>query len=288
MNNSPLYKSPAAEQAVMNLYEAALARWPVACETRYVPTRHGDTFVIASGSLGAPPLFLLHGAGSNSAIWLGDVPAYASRYRVYAVDLLGEAGKSAPNRPPWDSAAYAEWLMDVLDGLGVDQAVLVGISQGGWAILKFAVAQPQRVTQLVLMCPGGVTADRPSFIFRAVALSLLGQWGARRMIRLLYGSQPVPAGVEEIFTVVISGFKSRLGVLPLFTDAELAQLTMPTLLLGGSQDALRDLNGIAARLRQHLPQLTVTILPGAGHALLNTVGPAMAFLAQTTSTERSA
>ncbi len=272
----------------MDLYDGALARWPVAYQTQYVPTRHGDTFVIASGVFDAPPLLLLHGAGSNSAIWLGDVAEYASRYRVYAVDLLGEAGKSAPNRPPWESAAYAEWLEDVLDGLDVEQAVLVGISQGGWTILKFAVAQPQRAAQLVLMCPGGVTADRSSFVWRALALSLLGKWGIRRLVRLLYGQQAVPAGVEDIFTVVMSGFKSRIGVLPLFSDAELARLTMPTLLLGGSQDALRDVHAIAARLQGLLPRLTVRILPGAGHVMLDTVAPALAFLAQTTSTERSA
>lgn len=288
MNHNPLYKSPAAEQAVMNLYDAALARWPVVYDAHYLPTRHGDTFVVTSGAVDAPPLLLLHGAGSNSAIWLGDVPAYAQHYRVHAIDLLGEAGKSAPNRPPWDSAAYAEWLEDVLDGLRVQQAVLIGISQGGWTILKFAVAQPQRVAQLVLMCPGGVTADRSSFVWRALALSLLGKWGTRRLVRLLYGQQSVPAGVEDIFTVVMSGFKARIGVLPLFSDAELARLTMPTLLLGGSQDALRDVNAIAARLQGLLPRLTVRILPGAGHVMLNTVAPTLAFLAQTTSTERSA
>lgn len=280
MTYNPLYKSAAAEQAIMTLYDEALSHWPVPYHTRLIPTRHGDTFVIACGDEGAPPLVLLHGAGTNSAIWIGDVAQYSQRYRVYAVDLLGEAGKSAPNRPPWETPTYAEWLADVLDALAVEQATLVGISQGGWTALKFGVAQPERVTSLALLCPGGVTADRMSFLLRAVVYSLFGRWGVRRMIRLLYAQQPIPAGVEEVFTAVMKGFNARLGVLPLFTDAELARLRMPVLLLGGDQDALRDMAAIAARLHRHLPRLTVSIIPGAGHALVDTVDRVMGFLSE--------
>lgn len=278
MTTPSLYKSPAGEQAVMALYDAALAHWPVPYETRTIATRHGDTFVIASGSEGAPVLVLLHGAGTNSMIWAGDVAEYSRYYRVYAVDLLGEAGKSAPNRPAWDSPAYAVWLDDVLNALKVDKVILAGLSQGGWTALKYAVYKPERVEKLVLLTPGGVVPDKMSFLFRAIGLTLLGKWGARRMVRMLYGSQPIPDGVEDIITIVTSNFKPRIGVLPIFTDDELRRLTMPTLLLGGDQDALRDLNKIAARLRPFLPQLEVTIIPGAGHALMNTIGHVMAFL----------
>src|SRR5689334_1051471 len=110
MTSASLYKSPAAEKAVMELYDKALAQWPVPYETQTLATRHGDTFVIACGNKNAPPLILLHGAGTNSITWRSDVTAYSQHYRVYAVDLIGEAGKSAPNRPSWDSPVYAEWL----------------------------------------------------------------------------------------------------------------------------------------------------------------------------------
>lgn len=278
MTHNPLYKSAAAEQAIMALYDEALTRWPVSYETRHVATRHGDTFVIASGDESAPPLVLLHGAGSNSAIWIGEVQQYSRHHRVYAVDLLGEAGKSAPNRLAWDSPAYVAWLSDVLATLDVDQAALLGISLGGWTAMKFAATEPQRVTKLALMCPGGVVAARPSFIFRAVALSLLGQWGVRRTVRLLYASQSIPEGVEDIFTVVMSGFNARVEALPLFTDAELARLEMPTLLLWGSQDVMFNAKEGVARMRSYLPRLTASIIPGAGHVILDTVDAVMAFL----------
>jgi pimeloyl-ACP methyl ester carboxylesterase len=278
MTTQSLYKSPAGEQAVMELYDNALAHWPVPYETLTLATRHGDTFAIACGAESAPPLILLHGAGTNSAIWGADVAAYAQHYRVYAVDLLGEAGKSSPNRPAWDSPAYAEWLADVFDALHIDKAVLVGISQGGWTALKFTAANPGRVEKLVLICPGGIVPDKVSFIIRAMGLSLLGDRGVRGMIHMLYAKHPIPAGVEDIFTIMMGNFKGRMGVLPIFADDELRRLTMPTLLLGGTDDALRDMDKIAARLQTLLPQLDVTIIPGAGHVVMNTTDRILTFL----------
>jgi pimeloyl-ACP methyl ester carboxylesterase len=278
MTSTSIYKTPAGEKAVMTLYDTLLDRWPVAHETLDIPTRHGSTFVIASGEPAAPPLVLLHGAGANSAVWAGDVVEYSRHYRVYAVDLLGEPGKSAPNRPAWDSPAYAEWLEDVFDALKIDTATLIGISQGGWTALKFTAHAPGRVNRLVLMTPGGVVPGGMSFLVKAVLFSLLGEWGIRRMVRSLFGSQPIPDGVEDIIVLVMRNFKPRVGVLPIFSDEELQRLTMPTLLLGGTQDALFDLKKIAARMQRLVPHLEVIIVPGAGHALLNTTGYVMSFL----------
>jgi pimeloyl-ACP methyl ester carboxylesterase len=279
MTTQSNYKSPAGEKAAMDLYDSALERWPVPYETRTLPTRHGETFVIACGEASKPPMLLLHGAATNSAVWGADVAEYSRYYRVYAADLPGEAGKSSPNRPAWDSPAFAEWLEDVFDGLAIERAILVGASQGGWTALKFTVAHPARVEKLVLVCPGGVIPARASFFIRSMLLLPFGQWGARRIVRMLFGSQPVPDGVEDILTTVMSQFKPRTGVLPIFSDEALQGLTMPTFLLGGDQDVLFDMGKIAARLRQFVPLLDVTVIPGGGHALMNTTGPIMAFLA---------
>ncbi len=273
-----LYKTPAGEQAVMAIYAAALENWRAPYETRTLPTRHGDTYAIISGAVAASALILLHGAGSNSAIWAGDVADYCQRYRVYAVDLIGEAGRSAPNRPAWEGAAFAEWLSDVLDGLEVERATFVGISQGAWAALKFATAHSERVAKLALLTPGGIVPDKRSFMFRAIAYMLLGQWGIRRMTRELFGDQPVPEGVEDIMVQVTAAFKPRMGVLPIFSDDELRRLTMPIYLTGGTKDTLRDLPKIAARMGDLVPDLTTKLIDGAGHALMNTSGCIMEFL----------
>lgn len=273
-----IYKSPAGEQAIMAFYDGALAHWPVPYQAQTIPTRHGDTFVLTCGDESAPPLVLLHGAGTNSAMWGGDVAEYSRRYRVIAVDLLGEAGKSAPNRPPWNSPAYAEWLEDVLGVLHVEKTTLIGISQGGWVALKFATTSPARVEKLVVLCPAGVVRDRMLFFVRLVFWSLLGQRGVKHINRLLYGHQPLPPGAEEISTLIMRHFKSRTDVSPIFSDDELKRLAMPVLLLGGEEDGMRDVHQIADRLRALLPRFQAIPIPRAGHALLNTTGCILPFL----------
>jgi pimeloyl-ACP methyl ester carboxylesterase len=287
MNNESIYKSPTGKEAIMALYDSVLARWPVPYEPLTLPSRYGDTYAIASGDESAPPLLLLHGAGSNSITWAGDVAAYSRHFRVFAVDLLGEPGKSAETRPAWDSPAYAEWLEDVLDALQLEKATLLGLSQGGWTALKFSVYRPERVEKLVLLTPGGIVPDKLSFLLRFIPLSLLGRWGRRRINQLLFAGQPIAEEVDDGMALIMRHFKSRMGTLPLFTDAELQRLQMPVLLLIGDKDVLRDAEAISARLQTLLPRLTTIIIPGAGHALVDTTGRVLPWLASS-SKQRSA
>jgi pimeloyl-ACP methyl ester carboxylesterase len=281
----PIYKSPAGEQAMMALYDQVLAHWPVPRETRTLPTRHGDTFVVTSGPAGAPPLVLLHGAGANSTIWAADVARYSRLYRTHAVDLPGEAGRSAPNRLPWPGPAWSEWLEDVLDALAVPNAALLGISQGAWTALKFATHHPERVSKLVLLCPGGIVPDRLSFLLRAVAYSVLGPrraaGGAERIAQSLFGSEPAPREALEITRLVVTHFNSRVGVLPIFSAEQLRRLDMPALLIAGAQDTLRPTAKIVARMQTLLPQLHAVVLPQAGHVLTGTTRHILPFLAAT-------
>ena len=131
----------------------------------------------------------------------------------------------------------------------------------------------------MLLCPGGVVPDRMSFLIRVVPLLLLGRWGVKRVNRLLFGNQPVPEEADEFTTLTLTHFKSRMGVLPIFSDEELQRLTMPVLLLGGAQGVLRDSEKIVARMQKLVPRLTATIIPGAGHVLLNMRTEIIPFLA---------
>ena len=76
---SGIYKPAEGQLQVEQQYRKILKHWPVANRQFYVPTRQGDTFVIACGEEAAPPVVLLHGSLANSAAWMGDVGAWAER-----------------------------------------------------------------------------------------------------------------------------------------------------------------------------------------------------------------
>ena len=278
MNTPSIYKTPAGEQSIMGIYDAVLARWPVAYTGITLPTRHGDTFIITSGDETAPPIFLLHGSASNATAWIGDVEALSQHFRVYAIDTIGEPGRSAHNRPAWDGSAYADWLKDVLDGLQLEQTAVMGISQGGWTALKFATSYPQCISKLVLLAPGGVMQPKASFYLRAIPLSLFGRWGAEHTNRIVFGKEPISEEANEIMNTIMTHFIARKDFQPLFSDEQLSCLTMPVLMIGGAEDALFPTHKMAERLDALLPQLTSLMLPGIGHVLMNLTDKTIPFL----------
>lgn len=278
MNTNAIYKSAAGKAAIMALYDKLLAQWPLPAKHEYVSTRHGRTFIIISGNATGPPLILLHGSASNSATWMGDVSEYGKQFQVYAVDIPGEPGKSDPERFSWDGPAFSEWLEDVIRGLGLTNVILGGMSLGAWAAINYAITQPERVEQLVLIVPSGIYPPRMSFIIRLVILSLLGEWGRNRIKQYIFQGTELTMELDQFLTLIGRHFRYRTGAPPLFTDEELQRLTMPAFFLAGENDVLLNTPKTAERLQEQLPDLTVKRFVEAGHATINTASLVVAFL----------
>lgn len=274
-----IYKSEAGGREIRRRYEEALADWPVPAEHVRVPTREGETFAVVSGPEDAPPVVLLHGSGANALTWAEQAAAWAGEYRTYAVDLVGEPGLSAPSRPELGTPAPAAWLDDVLDGLGLSTAVVVGMSLGGWFALDYAIRRPARVRRLVLLCPGGVGRQKYGMLLATLPLRAFGRRGLRRSARLVTGldtEQVRP--VLDTLVLTFTHFRPRTEKLPVFGDDALRALPMPVLVIAGARDAMFDSAGTARRIRTNVPDATVTVLPDAGHALLGQTAAITAFL----------
>ena len=263
---------------LIDWYEKILAKWPVPYETLNIATRHGETFVIASGEENLKPLILLHGARANSLPWMGDILKYYRHFRTYAVDIIGEPGKSAETRPIWDGPGYSEWMDDLIDNLNIERVSIVGMSYGGWMALKYVTYRPEKVEKLALIAPAGIIPIKSSYTYRAMLLSFMGNWGAKKLNRILFGNQSVPQEVLNYMDAIAINFKARTGNMTLFTDKELERLTMPTLLLGGLKDPIQDMKRVASRMKKLLPEIEINIHPDKGHVMLNTTADIIPFL----------
>lgn len=277
-----IFKSEAGRAEVLARYNALLDGWPVKSERRLVPTRQGETFVLVCGPEAAPPLVLLHGALGNAAMWRFDAPVWAEHFRVYMVDVIGEPGLSAPSRPPLDIGVYADWLEDVLKGLGLGRISLAGESLGGWLALACAARRPEAVERLALIVPGGLSSQL-KFLYTVMPLLLLGPWGARKAGELIYGAAR-PARSEaarEFFgfiALIARHCRPRLENLPKFTDAQLRRLTMPVYAILAGKDVLVDSAAARRRLEGLLPRVEIDYRPDAPHVVQNRAAPILAFL----------
>jgi pimeloyl-ACP methyl ester carboxylesterase len=274
-----IYKTESGANQIQAAYREMLNAWPVSKEHLRVPTREGETFVVASGSEDAPPLFLLHGSGTNAAMWGGDVASWSEHFRVYAVDMIGEPGLSAPSRPALGSEAYALWLDDVLRELGVTRASFVGASLGGWLALDYATRRPDRVERLGLLCPGGIGRQKMGWLLKAILYRPFGKWGQRKTVELVAGlSGPDLVRARDYLALTFTHFLPRKDRLPVFSDEELRGLTMPVLVIVGGRDVMLDSRHTVARVEQAIPHAEVHLLPEVAHSIVGQTEAVLAFL----------
>jgi pimeloyl-ACP methyl ester carboxylesterase len=267
-----IYKSNEGERQIRERYQAFLKYWPVVNEQTHLPTRQGSTFVVISGPKDAPPLVLLHGGASNSAMWMGDIAAYAGSFRVYCIDMIGEPGLSAPARPPLASDAYALWLDDVLDRLAIRRTSIVGASLGGWLALDYAIRRPERVERLAVLCPGGIGRQKVGIVFATLVSRLFGGWGKRKLMERILGRAPVDPtppikAFIEFMELIRRHFRPRMVKMPVFSNSALHNLCAPLIAIVGGRDVLLDSAQTKRRLEQHAPAAQVVYLPEAGHLI---------------------
>ncbi|WP_424465846.1 alpha/beta fold hydrolase [Pseudoclavibacter helvolus] len=120
------------------------------------PVRH-----YRGGRRGAPPLLLLHGAMLDTAagVWRDVAAPLADEFEVHAIDLPRHGG-SRPWRGTLDNRFFMTFLEALLDRLELQRVALVGLSMGGGIATSFALEQPQRVSALCAIGPGGLGARR--------------------------------------------------------------------------------------------------------------------------------
>lgn len=125
-------------------------------EPRYLDL-HGERVAYREAGQG-PAVLLIHGMAGSSNAWRAVMPQLSKRYRVVAPDLLGH-GDSAKPRGDYSLGAFAVWLRDLLDELGISRATLVGQSLGGGIAMQFVHQHPEYCERLALISSGGLGAE---------------------------------------------------------------------------------------------------------------------------------
>ncbi len=148
---------------------------------------HGDRVAYRDVGGGQEVLLLIHGMAGSSETWRAVIPQLSRRYRVIAPDLLGH-GRSDKPRGDYSLGAFAVWLRDLLDELGVSRATIVGQSLGGGVAMQFVYQHPDYCQRLVLISSGGLGPDV------GLTLRLLSAPGAEFILPAIAPPPVVKAG----------------------------------------------------------------------------------------------
>jgi 2-hydroxy-6-oxonona-2,4-dienedioate hydrolase len=252
-----IYTSPEAAERLRAWPPRFRARIAAPLEERSVATSLGETHVLVGGPADAPPLVVLHGVMASSAHVMAEVAPLLDRFRVYAPDVLGHSPLSDDTRPPLDQ--YGRWATEVLDGLGLGEVALCGVSYGGFVAIRAVMAAPERYCRLTLVVPGGLVAGSAWVGVTKLAVPMaLYRWfpSQARLERFLTPQFTTldPLWVSWLGDALL-GFKMDMRVPPLATPEQLRGYCRPVQVFGASDDVHFPGPALLARAREVFPRV---------------------------------
>lgn len=269
------FRSEGARDEYLAFYDRRAERWPVPSETRLVATSFGETFVRASGPADAPALVLLPGMSSSGLMWESVIEPLSRHFRAYAIDSVSDVGRSVPSRDMRSAEDYAQWLDEVFAALDLREVNLMGMSYGAWITANMALLRPERLRRAVWLAPAAVVAR---LSIRWVLLALLTAFSKRihrwftywmfaDAVKTAEGRRVADELIRDT-QVMIRCYAARPIVTPTtLTDAELARVRVPTLLLIGEHETVGSASKAMKRIRDVAPHIRAELVPDAGHDL---------------------
>jgi pimeloyl-ACP methyl ester carboxylesterase len=107
---------------------------------------------------GGPPMLFVHGYTCDSHDWSWQLPHFAAKHRVIALDLRGH-GRSSTPESGYEPLVFAADVARLVERLGCPPVVAVGHSMGALVVSALAVEHPEMVQALVTVDPGYLVAD---------------------------------------------------------------------------------------------------------------------------------
>jgi pimeloyl-ACP methyl ester carboxylesterase len=236
------------------------------------------------------PMVFIHGLAGAWVNWLENLPHFARDHRVIAMDLPGFGHSPMPTEKI-SIAGYGRIVDELLDALGVERAVVVGNSMGGFIGAEVAIQFSTRVQKLVLVSAAGISIEhqRNEPVLRVLervddVLILTTGWmatrsaalarrpRARRQIMKLVAHRadelPGPLIAEQVMGSGKPGFVPALDALTDYPIRDrLGEIACPVLVVWGEEDHLVPVRD-AYIFGELIPDARVVVWPDTGHVAM--------------------
>jgi 2-hydroxymuconate-semialdehyde hydrolase len=225
-----------------------------------------------------PAVVLLHGSGPGTtaaAAWGPLAASLSGRRRVIFPDFAGFGRSEGPT----GRAAWTAQVLGLLELLGVERFAVVGNSMGGAIALSLAHARPAAVTCVVAIGTLGIDMPLPDGLDRLWSYEP-DRASARALLELLHHEPALVTddavearlratlepGPRAAFAAMFPPPRERWVRDLALSEAELASLAAPVLLVHGAQDRVVPLRDSTLPLLERLSDVRAHIFGGVGHA----------------------
>jgi pimeloyl-ACP methyl ester carboxylesterase len=242
------------------------------------------------GPKDAPAILLLHGSNADLHTWEPWVAALTSQYRVIRFDQVGHGLTGPDPAHDYSRANYVADVLAVADKLGLERFIIGGNSMGGKHALAFAIAHPDRVSGLVLVDASGGPMPQDKAAKKNsgggnIGFRIARMPGINRLVEQITPRSLIAQSLEQSVSVksiitepMIDRYwellrypGNRRATLQRFsqpheslTEAEIAGVTAPTLILWGEEDRLIPV-AAGQWLAKVMPTAQITVYPNIGH-----------------------
>lgn len=224
-----------------------------------------------SSSQPTAPLVLLPGKSSGSPVWTSNLPHLLPISDVYALDLLGEPGKSVQERPITSDADQAAWLEQTLAALSEERFHLVGMSFGGWSAMNLARHSTEHIASITTLDSPYVFGGLPiSTILRSIPVSFSWSPQAWRESFSSYtagGAEVQDLPVAHMIEAGMQHYRLKLPMPSRISEAEASSLGVPVLAFIAGRSVMHDVPTVIATAKRTLGEESVKVYPDASHAI---------------------
>ena len=212
------------------------------------------------------PLLLTHGYSATSQMWRGQIEPFSQRYKLILWDMRGHGQSDYP----LDQGAYSEEstvadMAALLDVAGAEEAIVGGLSLGGYMSLAFHLAHPERVEALLIIDTGpGYRKDEAREGWNQNALRTAERFETEGLARLAGGSAETRASSHLNAEGLARAARGMLTQRDARVIDSLPRIAAPSLVVVGADDTpfLIASDYMAAKI----PGARKLVIPGAGHA----------------------
>ncbi|MFD7921007.1 3-oxoadipate enol-lactonase [Streptomyces sp. NPDC059740] len=238
------------------------------------------------GPADAPALVLGPSLGTSLRVWDAQLPDLARSHRVVRWDLPGHGGSPAGLLAPQASVAdLGRLVLDLADSLGLERFAYAGVSLGGAVGSWLALHHPRRLTSLAVLCSSAHFGEAPDWRERAARVRAQGtahlaDISRERWFTPAHRDTPqAQALAADLLAADPEGYAACCEALATFdVRADLADVTLPTLVLVGRQDPVTP-PAHAREIADAVPDATLVEVPGAAHlAAVEAPAPVLAAL----------
>jgi len=264
-----LFQSDDDRESMRTWYERFRAQLPNPLESRRLQTSFGETHLLVGGPADGAPLIVLHGALASSAHALRELAPLLERFRVHAIDVVGQSVMSADIQLDVQGDDYGHWLTEVMKALELPRAHLVGVSWGGFVAQRLAMVSPERVDGLVLLVPAGlVPSPFSTFLKLGWPMMMYRAFPSEARKRKLLGRLLTTPDEDwgDFLADAFRAYRLDMRVPPLTTPEQMAALESPTLVIAADGDLSFPGQKLLDRAAEVFPNLVATeLVPDSRH-----------------------